>query len=95
MTNKEKMYLISEEDIKRIKFMFKTYRNAYNAIDDFLKSKIPVEIIADGVIGGIHYIPPNSVEIEFKIKPPIKITVGQVFEINKSGTLFWVQDKEE
>jgi len=44
----DKQYLISEEEIKRTKFMFKTYRNAYDAIDDFLKSKQPVEVIAEG-----------------------------------------------
>ena len=39
------MYLVTEEDIERLKFCFKTFKKPEDALDEILKDKQPVELI--------------------------------------------------
>ena len=44
------MYLVTEEDIERLKFCFKIFKKPEDALNEILKDRQPVEIIVEGEI---------------------------------------------
>ncbi|MGD9276336.1 MAG: hypothetical protein PVJ67_04135 [Candidatus Pacearchaeota archaeon] len=98
MTNKEKMYLVSEGELEYL-LNYISNEGTQKMIKSLIKSKTPAKVIVSGKVGYItlksidrtHYEVFNIGEASFN---------GVIKEIlegykNKSGTLFWVQDKEE